>query len=327
MKKILCYVVGAGLLSLSQLALAQQVTMKFSHQYPPAHPVAKVIEEFKQKVGQDSEGRIEVQTYGAEQLVKASQFHMAVARGEVEAAAVNSFLWGGAVPEMAALSIPYLLSQPEQMQNFFGSEAQDYLSDLLKQKGVQPIAWLVDANDAVFTSAEKPLIAPADFNGKKIRGLSKLTDTGLRALGASPSAMPGTEVYQALQTGVLDAAITGVEAANVRHYYEVQKYAVASPFAAIFSTVVVNPKWWAGLSPEDQNILTQAALAAEKKLVPTTPVKEHAVAALREKGMTVHVLTEEEQQVLMEVMQPPVLEEFRKTSKHAEPLLDLMQKL
>lgn len=327
MQKILFNLLGLSLLSVSQLTVAQEVTMRLSHQYPPAHPVAQSLEQFKQALEVESNGRIEVQTYGAEQLIKASQFHMAVARGEVDAAAVNSFLWGGAVPEMAALSIPYLISQPEQIENFYQSEAQDYLSELLKKKGVYPIAWLVDANDAVFTSSEKPLVAPEDFVGVKIRGLSKMTDEGLRALGASPSAMPGTEVYQALQTGILDAAITGVEAANVRHYYEVQKYAVASPFAAIFSTVVVNPQWWASLSKENQELIHKVAAEIEQPLIPKTPVKDFAVDALREKGMTVQILTEAEQQVLAQKMQPAVIEEFKRTSKHADHLLELMQKL
>lgn len=318
---------GLGLLCISQALFAQEVTMRLAHQYPPAHPVAQSLERFKQAVEKESEGRIEIQTYGAEQLVKASQFHMAVARGEVEAAAVNNFLWGGAVPEMAALSIPYLLSQPEQMQNFAQSEAKDLLSELLQQKGVYPVAWLVDANDAVFTSSKKLLISPEDFKGTKIRGLSKLTDAGLKALGASPSAMPGTEVYQSLQTGVIDAAITGVEAANVRHYYEVQDYAVASPFAAIYSTVVVNPKWWAALSAEDQQLLEKAAATIEQQLLPQQPVNEEAVAALSEKGMSVHILTQEEQDQLSAVMQPAVIEEFKKSSKHADQLIELMQKL
>src|SRR3546814_7912142 len=92
--------------------------------------------------------------------------------------------------------------------------------------------------------------APEKFKGVKIRGLNKLFDTGLSAMGAVPVSMPGSEVYQALQTGVIDAGLTGVQAASARRYYEVQKYGAAAPTFLVFDNLVVNPAWWDSL-PKD----------------------------------------------------------------------------
>ena len=117
----------------------------------------------------------------------------------------------------------------------------------------------VDANDGIFTSSEEALVTPADFTGLKIRGLNKLFDAGLAAMGASPSSMPGTEVYQALQTGVLDAGFTGVKAANSRKFYEVQKFGVASNIILAFDNLVVNPAWWNGLPADLRRRILDAA--------------------------------------------------------------------
>ena len=129
------------------------------------------------------------------------------------------------------------------MLAFRGSEAQKLLDAKMAEKGVTNIAWLMDANDGIFTSSNKALVTPADFAGVKVRGLSKLFDAGLAAMSAAPSPMPAPEVYQALQTGVIDAGFTGVKAANSRKFYEVQKFGVASNIILAYDNLIVNPAW------------------------------------------------------------------------------------
>ena len=148
------------------------------------------------------------------------------------------------------------------------------------------IAWIVDTNDGIFTSQKKPLLAPADFAGLKIRGLNKLFDAGLIAMGASPSPMPGTEVYQALQTGILDAGFTGVEAANSRKFYEVQKYGVASNIILAFDNLVVNPAWWNGLPPDVRTAIQHAAdQAVQRSIHKSDGIDPATIQVLNEKGM------------------------------------------
>src|SRR3546814_18484157 len=117
-------------------------------------------------------------------------------------------------------------------------------------KGVRNLCRIVAPTDLVFTSSTQLLDAPKKFEGVKIRGLNKLFDSGLSAMGAIPVSMPGSEVYQALQTRVIDAALTGVQAASSRKFYEVQKYGAATAIFLVFDNLVVNPKWWDSL-PQD----------------------------------------------------------------------------
>jgi C4-dicarboxylate-binding protein DctP len=250
-------------------ALAADYTMRISHQFPPTHQTAKNLEQFAAEVKAGTGGKVDVQLFGASQLFKPNQHHAAVAGGKIEAAAVLNFQWGGTIPEMSVTSIPYLITTADKIAKFPDSDAAQLLNAKMEAKGVKNIAWIVDANDGVFTSSKAPLIKPEDFKGVKIRGLSKLFDSGLIAMGASTSTMPGSEVYQALQTGVIDAAVTGVEAANARRYYEVQKFGVASPLLLAYDNLIVSPAWWNGLPADVRKAIEAAAKKSEQRSLPT----------------------------------------------------------
>ncbi len=292
-------------------AHAAEFTMRISHQFPPAHQTARNLEQFKQEVEAATNHRVEVQLFGAAQLYKPNQNHPAVASGKIEAATILNFQWGGTIPEISVSIIPYLMTSVHKQQAFIHSAAAKLLDAKMEARGVKNIAWIVDTNDGIFTSNKKPLIAPADFQGLKIRGLNKMFDAGLAAMGAQPSAMAAPEVYQALQTGVLDAGFTGVEAANSRKFYEVQKYGVASNIILAFDNLVVNPQWWAGLPPDiRQAIQTAADHAVQRSITKTDGVPPEDIKVLNDKGMKAVALTPAQEKTMADAMQPAVMKEF-----------------
>jgi C4-dicarboxylate-binding protein DctP len=318
----------ATLLGASAAALAADYTMRISHQYPPTHQVAKALDQFAADVKAATGGKVDVQVFGSEQLFKANQNHAAVARGQVEAAAILNFQWGATIPEMNAMSIPFLMTHAGQLKKFPSSEAAKLLEAKMEEKGVKPIAWMVDANDGIFTSAKAALVKPEDFRGVKIRGLNKLFDAGLVAMGASPAAMPGSEVDQALQAGVIDAGFTGVDAAYSRRYYEVQKFGAASEIITAYSNLCVNPAWWSKLPPDLQKAVQDAAHKAEAALLPKTDgIPEASIQRLRDKGMNVTVLDAAQEKALADAMQPAVIKAFKESSPDGARLLELIGKL
>lgn len=309
-------------------ASAADITMRLSHQFPPAHHSAKNFDQFAADVKALSNGKVEVQIFGAAQLFKPNQHHTAVAGGKIESAAMLNFQWGGAIPEMSVTLIPYLMSRVSLMKKFVGSDAAKLLDAKMEAKGVKNLAWLVDANDGIFTSAKHPLITPADFKGVKIRGLNKLFDAGLEAMGAAPSAMPGSEVYQALQTGVIDAGFTGVQAANSRKFYEVQKYGVASSIILAYDNLVVNPEWWAKLPADARQAIEAAVKKAEARAMPKSDeIPAERITVLRDKGMNVTVLTDAQEKVMADAMQPAVIKAFQASGPDAVRLIEMLKKL
>lgn len=313
----------------SSMAWAADYTMRLSHQFPPAHPTAQAMEQFAKDVDAATDGKVEVQVFGAAQLFKPNQHHSAVAGGQIESAIILSMQWGSTIPEMSISMIPYLMSSPAKQEAFIGSEASKILDKKMEQKGVKNIGWLVDTNDLIVTSSNHLLDTPESYKDVKIRGLNKQFDQGLIALGAVPVTMPGSEAYQALQTGIVDAGITAIQAAYSRKYYEVQKYGAASAIALIFDNLVVNPKWWNGL-PEDIQQAIQGAVdkAVDNSLIRYEGVNEKDMQHLTDNGMEVVTLTPEQIEPIKAIMQPAIIAEYLKgTGKDGQTLIDMIEAL
>lgn len=292
-----------GASAATSTAWAAEVTMRMSHQFPPSHHSAKNMDQFAADVKAATNGRVEVQIFGSAQLFKPNQNHSAVATGKVESAAIVGFTLGGAIPELNVTLIPYYANSLAKMKAFPGSAPAKLLDAKLLEKGLLNLGWMVDASDGIFTSAKSALVKPEDFKGVKVRGLSKLFDAGLEAMGAAPSAMPGSEVYQALQTGVIDAGFTGVAAAYERKFFEVQKFGVASNIILAHDILVVNPAWFNGLPADLKTAIQAAARKAEQRSIPASAdIPAEDIKRLRDKGMQVTVLTPAQEKTMSDAM-------------------------
>jgi tripartite ATP-independent transporter DctP family solute receptor len=314
----------------ASLALAQQpVVMRISHQVPPAHHLSKLLEAFAADVKARTNGQVEVQLFGSEQLAKAAENFPFVAKGSIEAAMSVNFQWGKTIPELSALTIPYFFTDLERIKRFPQSEARKFLDAKLDARGVKSVMWLYITRQSIFTSSKAPLIKLEDFKGVKIRGLNQLTDEALTAVGAAPSAMPGSEVYQALQSGVLDAGLTDLSAAYSRKFFEVQKYGTVSPYFTVYFHMFVNPKWWNALKPEHRAALEAAVAKTEKDAIEVTEkTAADALTQLKEKGMTLHLQTPQEAQVWRAKMEQPVIDAFLKTAPESgAKIIELLNKL
>lgn len=309
-------------------AAAEAVTkMRCSHQLPPAHHIAQVIERWAEEVRTASEGEIDVQVFGSDSLVKANQNITAVAKGDIECAFSLNFQWGRTLPIMNVTVAPFAFGDLEIWRKWPDSEAAKFLEEKLLDKGVRNVAWLFQTNTSVFTSKDRFLVKPEDFKSVKMRGLNAAFDAGLIALGATTSAMPGSEVYQALATGVLDGGLTDAAAAVSRKYYEVQDHFTVVPVISAYLHGYVNPKWYDGLSDKSKAALESAG---KKAAIWAVEVSAKAGAAapdqLREKGVKVHISTPEENKALEAIMRPAFDEKFG-ADPDAQKLIELISKI
>lgn len=322
-------IIAGMALALSATTAAHAVTvMRCSHQLPPAHHIAKVVDRWAAEVEAESDGEIDVQVFGADSLVGAKENIVAVAKGDIECAFSLNFQWGKTLPIMNVTVAPFAFGDLDIWRKWPDSEAAAFLSEKLLEKGVHNVVWMFQTNTSVFTSKGKALIKPEDFQGIKMRGLTPPFDAALKALGVTPSSMPGSEVYQALATGVIDAGITDVAAAVSRKYYEVQDHFTVLPVLSAYLHGYVNPAWYDGLSDKQKAALEGAG---KKAAVWAVEASEAAGAAgpdqLREKGVEVHINTPEENKALADIMRPAFDKAFGEADPDSQKLIDLIGKI
>jgi C4-dicarboxylate-binding protein DctP len=327
--RILFAALAATGLAFAAPAGAAEFTMRVSHQVPTAHHMHKALLMFAEDVKQRTKGGVEVVLYPAEQLAKAGENFPGVARGAFEAAMSVNFQWGNTIPEMNAPAIPFFFTDLEKIKRFPKSEARKFLDELLAKKGVHSVSWLYITRISIFTSGKKPIRTLADFQGLKIRGLNSLTDNALKVVGAAPSAMPGSEVYQGLQSGVLDAGLTDISAAVSRRYYEVQKYGTVLPYFTVYFHMYANPKWWESLKPEYRAAIEAAAAKNEQDVIQITEdTAAAAVSQLKDKGMEITILSPAEVATWKAKMQQAVIDAFLKIAPQNGPkIIDLINKI
>jgi len=327
MKKLIS--LSAGLAFVASASYAQAAEMRCSHQLPPKHHIAQVIDQWAAEVEAQSKGGIDVQIFGANSLRNAKQNIAAVAKGDIECAFSVNFQWGKTVPTMNVTLKPYSVTSKSVLAKWPDSAAAGFLDHKLREKGVLNSVWLFTTRMSAYTSKGGALIKPADFKGVKIRGINSLVDAGLVALGAAPSAMSGSKVYQALSTGVIDAGLTDISAAYSRKYYEVQDHVTVSPLFSVFFHGYLNPAWHKKLSAANQKALKVAGDKAAKWAMELTEASAaKAPDQLRGKGMKVHIHTAAEIATMKAAMGPAFDKAFAEaTGADGKKLLDLISKM
>lgn len=328
MKYLASAAVGAAFLAVSAPASLAATEMRCSHQLPPAHHIAKVVDRWAAEVETLSGGELDVQVFGADSLVGARENIVATAKGDIECAFSLNFQWGKTLPIMNVTVAPFAFGDIEIWKKWPTSEAAAFLEDKLLEKGVKNVVWMFQTNTSVFTTNGEPLVKPEDFAGLKMRGLTPPFDAAISALGATPTAMPGSEVYQALATGVIDGAITDVAAAVSRKYYEVQDAFTVVPVLSAYLHGYLNPDFYDGLSDTSKAALKEAGLkASEWAIEASTEAGSAGPGELEAKGVKVHIATPEENEALEAVMRPAFDTSFGEGDADSQTLLDLLGKM
>jgi C4-dicarboxylate-binding protein DctP len=165
--------------------------------------------------------------------------------------------------EFELFDLPYLFDSYDELHKVTQGRIGQSLLKKLESKGILGLAFW--DNGFKDMSSNKPLRTPADFRGQKLRiQSSKVLDSQMRALGATPQVMAFSEVYQALQTGVVDGTENPPSNLYTQKMHEVQKYLTLSDHGVIEYAVVVNKKFWDGLPPDIRAALDSAMKEATK---------------------------------------------------------------
>jgi C4-dicarboxylate-binding protein DctP len=259
-KSVFARIVGAlAAVLLSHAAAAQApIVIKFSHVVAVDTPKGKAAEYFKKLAEERTKGRVKVEVYPNSQLYKDKEEMEALQLGAVQMLAPSLAKFGPlGVREFEVFDLPYIFDNYAELHRITQGPIGAGLLKKLDSKGIIGLAYW--DNGFKVMSANKPLRTPADFRGLKMRiQSSKVLDSQMRALGATPQVMAFSEVYQALQTGVVDGTENPPSNLYTQKMYEVQKYVTLSDHGYLGYAVIVNKKFWDGLPADIRTTLEGA---------------------------------------------------------------------
>ena len=288
-------------------ALAQgPIVIKFSHVVAPDTPKGRAAERFKELAEQMTGGQVRVEVYPNSQLYKDREELEALQLGAVQMLAPSLAKFGPlGVKEFEAFDLPYIFPSKAALYAVTEGPIGRGLLKKLEPKGITGLAYW--DNGFKIMSANKPLHAPADFRGLKMRiQSSKVLDAQMRALGANPQVLAFSEVYQALQTGVVDGTENPPSNMYTQKMHEVQKHLTVSNHGYLGYAVIVNKKFWDGLPADVRGQLEQAmrdATTFEKAIAQRD--NDLALDAIRKAGKTtIYNLTPQEQAAWRTALQP-----------------------
>jgi C4-dicarboxylate-binding protein DctP len=292
---------SAALLFAAGPALAQQpIVIKFSHVVAVDTPKGKGAERFKQLAEERTKGRVKVEVYPNSSLFKDGEEMEALQLGSVQmlAPSVSKFGPLGA-REFEIFDIPYVFDSADDLHKVTEGPVGKGLFKKLESKGILGLAYW--DNGFKEMSANKALHKPEDMKGLKFRiQSSKVLGDQMKALGAIPQVMAFSEVYQALQTGVVDGQENTPSNFYTQKMHEVQKYLTMTDHGVIEYAVIVNKKFWEGL-PSDIRGTLEGAMKDATKYANEIAKKENddALEAVKKSGKTqVITLTAAEKEAL-----------------------------
>lgn len=307
-RRSLAALASAAIISLASAlpALANPVVIKFSHVVAPDTPKGKGALKFKELAEQYTNGAVLVEVYPNSQLYKDKEELEALQLGAVQMLAPSLAKFGPlGVQQFELFDLPYLMSNYDDLRKITDGEVGQHLLGLLDSKGIKGLAYW--DNGFKLMSANSPIASPDDFLGLKMRiQSSKIIEGQMLALDAVPQVLPFSEVYQALQTGVVDGTENPPSNMFTQKMHEVQKHATLTNHGYLGYAVIVNKGFWDALDPE---IRTQIDRAMDESTTYANSIareeNEWAMAEMVKTGATkFHELSDEERAEWIERLRP-----------------------
>ena len=322
MRKLVLAAASIAALTLIGPASAQSpVIIKFSHVVASDTPKGKAAEKFKELAEKYTDGKVKVEIYPNSTLYKDKEELEALQLGAVQMLAPSNSKFGPiGIKEFEVFDLPYILPDLATLRKVTDGPLGARLLKLLDSKGMTGLAYW--DNGFKEMSANKKLISPADYKGVKFRiQSSKVLEAQFRALGSIPQVMAFGEVYQALQTGVVDGQENTWSNIYTQKMHEVQKYATVTNHGYIGYVVVVNKKFWDGL-PADLRAGCEKAMKEATELGNGQSAKENddALVDIKKAGKTEIIALTAEQDAAMRRAMEPVYKDV--ASRVGQPLID-----
>ena len=269
--------VVAGSLAAVPLALAGRAvraqgvtTLKISHQFPGGTIDSgdfrdRLCRKFAQDVEKKTNGALKFDIYPNSSLVKVNSQFSALRKGALDLSLVPLSYAGGEVAETNIGLLPALVPSYDVGSKWKTAEVGKLLSQILAEKGVIIVTWIWQAGGVA--SRAKPLVGPDDAKGVKVRGGSREMDMMFKDAGASVLSLPSNEIYAAMQTGAMDAALTSSTSLISFRLEEVSKFLTSGrgkSYWFMFEPLMISKEVFNKLPKAHQDIIMAVGAEQEK---------------------------------------------------------------
>lgn len=287
-RRNIAVVIGA-LITTGSLAFAQAPTkLTFGHGAAPGNPRHEAAVKFAETIKARTNGRLEIQVAHSAQLGDDAAMITALRSGTLDISANSQGAMANVVPEYAALGLPFLFTDTQKAWQLLDGPVGEELSKRTAAKGMVVLGYW-DNGIRHVTNNKRPIKTPADINGLKIRTPpDTMTMDIMQALGADAQQIKFSELYVALQQGVVDGQenpLTNIASAKL---YEVQKYLSLTGHKYEANPFVMSKRSWERLSTADQKVFMEAAAEAtqmQRKL--SKEADEKLTTDLKAKGVQI----------------------------------------
>ena len=288
------------------LSAGAQTIIKFSHVVAADTPKGKASEFFAKRAGELTKGKVKVEVYPNSALYKDGEEMSSLQMGSVQMLAPSLAKFGPlGVKEFEAFDFPFMFDDTAELHKITQGPVGAAMLAKLEPKGIKGLAYW--DNGFKSFSANTPLKNVADYKGKKFRiQSSKVLEEEIRSVGGIPQVMAFSEVYQALQTGVVDGTENPISNFWTQKMHEVQKHLTLTNHGYLGYAVIANKKFWDGLPADVRGQLEQAmkeATVYANKIAQEE--NDLSLAGVKKSGKTtVYEPTKDERFALKKAMAP-----------------------
>jgi len=292
----------------SQENSAPKYTFRISSNQPPEHPTVKALDVFADELNKRTNGQVEVKVYPSAQLGEETEVIEQAQQGILDFVRISAGNITSFAPKMDIFSIPYLFKDADQYWKVLNGEVGQELFKDLENKQLKGIVYY-DGGARSFYNRIKPIQTPEDLKGMKIRVMpSEVMLKTLEAFKAQPTTTSFSEVYSALQTGVIDGAENAPINLLTMKHYEVAPYFSLDEHMRIPDMLIMSLKKWNEMPPEIQTAIMDAAKASQEfQLKAWADYEKQSMDELEANGEKINTV---DQAAFAEVVKP-LIEELK----------------
>lgn len=308
--------------------------LKISHQFPGGTLKEgdfrdRLCRMFAADLEKQSAGALKATVYPGSSLVKTNVQFSALRKGALDMSLVPLSYGGGEVPEVNIGLMPGVVTSYEQGSRWKTSEAGKELSNILADKGMYVVSWIWQAGGVACRA--KPIVDPEDAKGLKVRGGSREMDMVLKEAGAAVLSLPSNEIYAAMQTGALDAAMTSSTSLISFRLEEVSKHLTTGRGKAywfMFEPLLISRQIFDGLPKDMQSLVMNIGASLEKFALDAAKGDDQGVAAIYQKaGAKVYDLSDATVKKWQSIARGSAWRDYEQKNERCAKLIRLAEKV